>query len=558
MKSLLAFSLSLALAATIASARTIAESRHNGPSPPGRTPPGHPAPGHPTPGHPPPGHGNDKSLNLTIFHVNDIHAHLDEITTSGTDCTAPSKGCYGGYARIKAAVDEGRKNVENSLFLNMGDEFQGTLFFSYYGGEVIADTLNQLGFDAMTLGNHEFDRGDTYLGEFLANLTVPIVCANVDSADRTINSTVKPYHIFPQYKLAVIAVTTDTIPTTSNPDKTTIFSDPIKTAQHWTDYVYQHEHVERVILMTHIGYDVDMALAQNTTGIHLIIGGHSHTLLGNMTGAAGPYPTLVQNLHNEPVYVLQAYRYGEYFGYINVEFEASGQIAGWSGGPIHLTNTSAQDADLQSQIKAWRAPFDAFGNEVVGDTSILLNHNGCKTGECNFGDLICDVMIDYRKNESAPAGCMLNGGGIRVDIPVGNITRGDIINAFPFGNAVADVQLSGQAVWDIFAGAVKGTSVTNGAAVVSWPQISGFKVTYDPTSKTLLSLDIGGALSPIDLAATYTIVTSDYAAGGGDNIIPAQTGFAVLDTLDEVLTAYILRVGSVDEDVQGRVVQSSS
>ncbi|KAF7314948.1 Metallo-dependent phosphatase [Mycena indigotica] len=502
------------------------------------------------PGYPPPGHGS--ALNLTIFHVNDIHAHLDEITTSGTDCTNPAKGCYGGYARIKAAVDAGRKSVKNSLFLNMGDEFQGTLFFSYYGGEVIADTLNQLNFDAMTLGNHEFDRGDTYLGQFLANLTVPIVCANVDSANPTINTTVKPYHVFPQYKLAVIAVTTDTIPTTSNPDKSTTFSDPTDTIQHWTNYVYAHEHVERVIVMTHIGYDVDLELAKNTRGVHLVIGGHSHTLLGNMAGAAGPYPTVVQNLDGEDVYILQAYRYGEYLGYIDIEFAPGGRVASWTGGPIHLTNTSVQDTSLQSQIKAWRAPFDAFGNQVVGSTSILLNHNGCKTGECNFGDLICDVMMDYRKNQSAPAGCILNGGGIRVDIPVGDITRGDVINAFPFGNAVTDVRLTGQAIWDIFAGAVSGTSLTNGAAVVTWPQIAGFTVTYDPTTKKLLSLEIGGAT--IDLAATYTIVTSDYAAGGGDNIIPAQTGFAVLDTLDEVLTAYILRVGTVNEDVQGRVV----
>ncbi|KAJ7221394.1 Metallo-dependent phosphatase-like protein [Mycena pura] len=501
------------------------------------------------------------NFNITIFHVNDIHAHLDEVTTSGTDCTTPSKGCFGGYARIKAAVDAGRETVMNSLFLNMGDEFQGTLFFSFYGGEVIADTLNQLGFDAMTLGNHEFDRGDTYLGQFLANLTVPIVCANVDSADKTINTTVKPYHVFPQYKLAVIAVTTDTIPTTSNPNKTTTFADPIKTVQHWVDHVHKYEPVERVIVMTHIGYDVDIAMAQNTTGIHLIIGGHSHTLLGNMSGAAGPYPTEVQNLQNETVYVLQAYRYGEYLGYIDVEFDHVGKVVGWNGGPIHLTNQTAQDAALQSQIKTWRVPFDAFGNEVVGNTTVLLDSSPCKTSECNFGDLICDVMIDYRANASAPAGCILNGGGIRINIPPGEITRADAINAFPFGNAVVDVHLTGRALWDLFAGAVAGVSVANGAAVVTWPQIAGLSVTYNAATKTLVDLKIaqpaGGALQTVDLGATYTIVTSDYVAGGGDNIMLVQSDFVVLDTLDEVLTAYIQRVGTVDEELQGRVVQTS-
>ncbi|KAJ7081763.1 Metallo-dependent phosphatase-like protein [Mycena belliarum] len=504
-----------------------------------------------------PSTGCEDNFNISIYHVNDIHAHLDEITTSGTDCTKPQNGCYGGYARIKAVVDAGRKTVKNSLFLNMGDEFQGTLFYSFYGGEKIADTLNQLSFDAMTLGNHEFDHGDAYLGAFLNNLTMPLVCANVDSQDPIVNSTVKPYHVFPQYKLAVIAVTTDTIPSISNSDDTTTFADPIKTAQYWADYVYAHEHVERVVAMTHIGYDVDIALARNTTGIHLVIGGHSHTLLGDMAGAAGPYPTIETNLDGEEVYVVTAYRYGEYLGRIDVEFDPSGKIVSYAGGPIHLTNETAQDADLQAQIEAWRVPFDAFGNEVIGDTTLLLNHNGCKTAECNFGDLICDAMLAYRANQSDVAGCFVNGGGIRVDLPVGNVTRGDVITAFPFGNAVTEVVLTGKELWDIFAGEAAGVSVTNNKAVVTFAQISqGVRMTYNPTTKTLIDLEVGqgGEMSTVDFGASYRMVTSDYVAGGGDNIMPARSDIIVLDTLDEVLTAYIQRVRTVNVPLQGRVV----
>ncbi|CAK5263936.1 unnamed protein product [Mycena citricolor] len=501
------------------------------------------------------------NFNITIYHVNDIHAHLDEITTSGTDCTKPASGCYGGYARIKAAVDAGRSSAQNSLFLNMGDEFQGTLFFSYYGGEKIAETLNQLGFDALTLGNHEFDRGDAYLGQFLTNLTIPIVCANVDSQDEAINATVKPYHVFPEYRLAVVAVTTDTIPSISNSDRSTAFADPVASAQYWTDYVYEHEHVERVVLMSHIGYAADIELAQKTSGIYLIIGGHSHTLLGSMPNAAGPYPTIETNLDGDEVYVITAYRYGEYLGYIDVQFDPHGKIAGYTGGPIHLTNQTAQDAELQADIKAWRIPFDAFGNQVVGDTTVLLDHGPCKKTECNFGDLMCDAMLDYRIAQSDVVGCVLNGGGVRVDLPVGNITRGDVITAFPFGNAVTEVSFTGRQLWDLFAGAVAGISVSNGAAVISWPQISqGMRVTYNSATKQLVDLEIGqgGNMSSIDLAATYRIVTSDYVAGGGDNIMPVQSGYVVLDTLDEVLTAYIQQRGTVSEALQNRVVAVST
>jgi 5'-nucleotidase len=93
--------------------------------------------------------------NLAFFHVNDVHAHLDEFSSSGTDCTRPERGCYGGYARIKTVIEERRPNYNDSLWLNVGDEFQGTLFYSFYGGEKIAETLNQMNFSAMTLGNHE-------------------------------------------------------------------------------------------------------------------------------------------------------------------------------------------------------------------------------------------------------------------------------------------------------------------------------------------------------------------------------------------------------------------
>jgi 2',3'-cyclic-nucleotide 2'-phosphodiesterase (5'-nucleotidase family) len=102
-------------------------------------------------------------------------------------------------------IDERRANYEDSLFLNVGDEFQGTLFYTYYGGEKIAETLNQLGFDAMTLGNHEFDGGDDKLGDFIANLTnIPIVSANVHSTNPKLNKTIKPYHIFPDSKCACL------------------------------------------------------------------------------------------------------------------------------------------------------------------------------------------------------------------------------------------------------------------------------------------------------------------------------------------------------------------
>ncbi|KAJ7212173.1 hypothetical protein GGX14DRAFT_622203 [Mycena pura] len=120
------------------------------------------------------------------------------------------------------------------------------------------------------------------------------------------------------------------------------------------------------------------------------------------------------------------YRYGEYLGYIDVKFDHVGKVVRWTGGPIHLTNQTAQDTALQSQIETWRVLFDAFGNDLVGNTTVLLDSSLCKTSECNFGDLICDVMINYRERVRA-RGVRLNGGGIRIDSFPGEITRADAI-----------------------------------------------------------------------------------------------------------------------------------
>jgi 5'-nucleotidase len=330
------------------------------------------------------------NYNISFYHINDVHAHLDEFSSSGTDCTRPERGCFGGYARIKTVLKETRPSHPDSLLLNIGDEFQGTMFFSFYGGEKIAETLNQIGFDAMTLGNHEFDRGDDHLGEFLENLTFPIVSANIVSDHAVLNRTIKPFHIFPQYDLAVIGVTTETTPGISSPGKGTKFTDPVAAVQDTIDLIRSTTNITRLAAITHIGYDEDQRLARETTGLHLIMGGHSHTPLGDFEGAVGPYPTIVENKDGDEVFIVTAYRWGEYLGYIDVTYDAQGKVLAYHGAPIHLTNTTAQDEDLQEQIDAWRGPFEEYAKEEVGFTNVVLDQSTCQQKECLLGDFVAE------------------------------------------------------------------------------------------------------------------------------------------------------------------------
>lgn len=332
------------------------------------------------------------NYNVSFYHINDVHAHLDQFAPAGNDCTNPSKGCYGGYARVRTAVNQTRPSHRDSLFLNVGDEFQGTLFYQYYGGEKIAATLNQMGFDGMTLGNHEFDAGDEKLGQFVQNLTFPIISANIHSQNEKLNKTIKPFHIYEQYGLAVIGVTTETTASISKPDKSTVFSNAVEAVQNTINLIKSTTNITRIAAITHIGYQEDQKLAEATTGLHLIMGGHSHTPLGDFKGAQGPYPTIKKNKDGDEVFIVTAYRWGEYLGYIDVTYDPSGKILAYHGGPIHMTNTTAQDKQLQDQINEWRKPFEAFAAEKVGDTKVVLDAEKCKSEECLLGDVIAEYV----------------------------------------------------------------------------------------------------------------------------------------------------------------------
>ncbi|RYP62422.1 hypothetical protein DL769_007311 [Monosporascus sp. CRB-8-3] len=499
---------------------------------------------------------DEGNYNISFYHINDVHAHLDEFSSSGTDCTRPEWGCYGGYARVKTVIDETRPDHPDSLLLNAGDEFQGTLFYSFYKGEKIAEVLNEMEFDAMTLGNHEWDGGDNELGDFLKNLTFPVISANIVSGNEKLNSTIKPYHIFEDYQLAVIGVTTDTTPKISNVGEDTKFTDAIQAVQASIDEIRSTTNITRIAALTHIGYKEDKRLAQETTGLHLIMGGHSHTLLGNMEDAEGPYPTIEKNKDGDEVFVVTAYRWGEYLGYIDVTYDAEGKILAYHGAPIHLTNTTKQDEDLQEQIEEWRGPFEEFAAQEIGTTNVELDQTTCQHQECALGDLVSEALLQYRVDSSSDAVfAIVNAGGIRASIDQGAITRGEVLTSFPFSNAVVEVTYTGEELWNIFEGLVSGINQYNGEEVSSFFQVStGVGVEYNPDNEVgqrLVRLTVGG--SPVDKAAEYVIVTIDFLTGGGDNILEPVDDAIALDTMDEVLVRYIEENSPIDFKLDGRI-----
>ncbi|KAK0105754.1 hypothetical protein ONS95_004273 [Cadophora gregata] len=503
---------------------------------------------------------SEGNYNISFYHINDVHAHLDEFRASGTDCTNKTLGCFGGYARVKTVIEESRKGHNDSLFLNVGDEFQGTLFYSYYGGEKIAETLNQMGFDGMTLGNHEFDGGPDKLGAFLENLTFPIISANIQSNNSILNATIKPFHIYPQYELAVIGVTTEDTPSISSSGPGTTFSNAIEAVQRTIDLIKSTTNITRIAAITHIGYEEDQKLAEATTGLQLIMGGHSHTPLGNFTGAAGAYPTIKTNKDGDEVFIVTATGWGEYLGYIDVTYDPSGKILAYHGAPIHLTNATEQDPELQAQIQSWRGPFEAFAAEEVGVSNVELDQSTCRRSECLLGQFMADAMLSYRLNQSNTADfALINSGGVRATIDAGPITRGEVLTSFPFGNAIVEIEIGGDELWKTLEGVYTGINQYNNKSVTSIIQVSdGIEITYNSEANNgskLVSLNVGG--EALDREETYNVVTLDFLAGGGDNIFQKKTTFSILDTQDEVLTGYIESQSPVNITLASRIMNAN-
>ncbi len=307
-------------------------------------------------------------ITLTIAHVNDTHSHLEP---EGTQSFMVDKVLYrskrGGYARLKTVFDELQTQYGNGsgnfLKLNAGDALTGTSYYSFFQGDADADMMNTICFDAFTLGNHEFDEGDAGLKRFLdrlhgsqnnpANCQTPVVSANVipaigsPLAPSKVDDYIKPYTITTTKEGVKVGIVGIEIATktklSSRPLASTQFLDEIKTAQSNIDAL-KAQGITHIILLTHYTYDNDKALAAALSGVDVIIGGDSHTLLGDFKrygqsatdnfGSQGAYPTVLTNKDGDTVCIGQAWEYTKAVGLMNVRFNEKGAVDSCRGSAV--------------------------------------------------------------------------------------------------------------------------------------------------------------------------------------------------------------------------------
>lgn len=495
--------------------------------------------------------------SLTILHLNDLHSRLEPISKYNSTCDAKSEEegkCFGGIARIWTALDQRRSALQadgkNVLTLDAGDQFQGSLFYTTYKGNAAVGFMNEMGFDAMAVGNHEFDDGPSGLANFIGKAEFPVISGNIDvNGEPDLKGKVPGVLILEKggEKIGIISALAEDTVDTSSPGEGVRF---IKAEDYLKGAVegLQAAGVNKIVALTHMGLPRDKEIAAAVPGIDIIVGGHSHTLLSNtQDGAEGPYPVIVKNPDGVDVPIVQAYAYGKFLGEIDVTWDDDGNVIKAEGEPILLDASIEPDEDFLERIAELAAPIEELKTKVIGSTTSAIDgdRNSCRAGACQMGTLVADAMLDRVKDQGVQI-AIQNGGGLRASIDAGEVTAGEVLTVLPFQNTLSTFELKGA---DVIAALENGVSqVEDGAG--RFPQVAGMKYAFDvskPAGERVSDVMVmdGEAFVPIDPAKSYMAVSNDYMRRGGDGYEVFKTnasnaydfGPDLADVVIEYLTA---------------------
>ncbi|XP_048766300.2 snake venom 5'-nucleotidase-like isoform X2 [Ostrea edulis] len=442
-------------------------------------------------------------FDLTILHTNDIHARVQEMNAFGGQCTGSD--CYGGVARMKTKAEEIRGQFPNTLFVDAGDQFQGTLWFNYYGGNISAITMNELGYDVMALGNHEFDRKIEGVLPFLKKVNFPVLSANIDTS---LEPSIVPY-VRKSYiaqvggqQIGIVGYTTK---------DTTIISSP-------------------------------------------------GTPPSNEK-PAGEYPHVVQKAGGERTLVVQDYAFGKYLGFLQVEFDDNGKVTNYGGNPILLNNSIAENTELKGKVDLLYSAIQDTITRVVGRTLVTLEGGEqCRLRECNMGNAIADGLVYHNLKDADDVNgtrvyiALINSGSIRTSFSRGQILLGNIFEVQPFRNTLETIQLQGKYLRETLEHSASAHNVADPDG--AFLQFSGLRVKYNlnkPVNQRVVEVKVLCSdceipkYEPLEENKMYDVILSNFILLGGD-------GYTVVK--DHAQQKHI--VGNLDIDAFAAYVEDFS
>lgn len=473
---------------------------------------------------------------VTFLHFNDL------------DRMSPSKG-KGGIAALGAVIEDERQRADNPIVTFGGDMLSPSLMASIDQGQHMVDLFSQIGIDAATLGNHEFDFGPDVAREKISQGNIPWLAANIrDSAGN-------PFAHLPEskiidvgtFKVGLFGVTTPATTEISSPGEELRFLPIADTAQHMAERL-RADGADLVVMLAHEGFFPLSRVLAAAPGVDIALGGHDHLALSYYDGRQA---------------VMTGGSQGEFLAVMAVTLtreENRGQLRVTWNPDMRLVATDgvAAHAGLEAVVAKYEAQLDeALGAKIgVTETELDTRRAAVRAEETRFGNLVAEVLKD---SLDADIGLM-NGGGIRGDrtYPAGSdLTIRDIVSELPFGNVGVKVRISGALLREVLENGVSSVESVAGR----FPQIAGLSFAYDPSRPPgARVVDILVAGEKLDPKAQYTLATNDYVAGGGDGYDVLTQGEVLLDAKDGVLIANMVRdhiagLGRIAPVTDGRILR---
>ena len=431
-------------------------------------------------------HGYSQSSDLRILHVNDFHGFAEAYQPFG------SPEFLGGVAYLGDKVKALRRE-KPTLLLAAGDMIQGSNWANMSHGKSVIELMNAMRFDALVLGNHEFDFGQEELKKRISEAAFPFLGANVEGLDH-----VKPFAILEGggVKVGIIGVVTEETPVSTHPRNISglRFLPSVATVEKYIKELKNKADI--IVVLSHIGHGADRMLAEKVKGIDVIVGGHTHTKVLN--------PVRIGS-----TLLVQAWEHGKALGVLDLKLR-DGKIAEYDG---HLEEVKPlpgkEDRDILAIVEKYQQKVDAVLSARIGEAEVDLDGENVRKQETNLGNFLADILLQASKAEAV----IINGGTIRTNIKKGEVRVKDVYSVLPFSNYIVAIKLTGKQIAEALEHGVAGIEHGEG-----WfPQVAGLSFKYSLSgAKGARIKEILISGQPVDPGQEYVVATNDFLAVGGD------------------------------------------
>jgi 2',3'-cyclic-nucleotide 2'-phosphodiesterase (5'-nucleotidase family) len=477
---------------------------------------------------------------VVILHTNDFHGNLVPLIDA-------NKNSVAGAAREATIINGVRSTFgkDHVLLVDAGDAIQGATVANLFQGKSVIDAYNAMGYNVATLGNHEWDYGQQVLKDRIAEAKFDYVNANLTGVNLGWKSSV--IKNIAGINVGLFGLVTSDFPIIVTPSSQTNVSveDPIASAK--TEVAdLKAQGAQYIVALSHCGYEnggapLDPAIAAGAPGINLIIGGHSHTVLKT---AAMVGKTMITQTGTAGAYVGK-----EVIDFTTYHGKVTGQSVAYELVP---TATSVpEDPAVKAIVDGYNNQLTAKLSVVVGKALVALDGERAdvRTKETNLGNYVTDWMRISTGADIA----IFGGGSIRVSVPAGDVTVGNIYAVLPYDNFLEILEIKGSTLKSALENSVSAYPAQLGG----FAQVSGFSFTFDPSKpkgSRVVSITKDG--KPMEMDATYKLCVQDYNATGGDGysmLVGAKVVYKSSEWNRDGLIAYIMANPEINPAVEGRI-----